>query len=245
MGRTQLFGIAIVTAVVTMATSPAGAQTTAGDDWQIIVAPYLMGSSLSGSTVIRGREVEVDVSASEVFENLKFGAMGVVIARKGNWGFGADAIWAALGANLPELPADVDSDQGLFAFYGLRRLNEHADVTFGIRWNILSTDVRFTGPAQIELGDDKQWVDPIVGLFLHSPIERRWHVNLYTEIGGFGLGSDIAWQIFPTVGIQLSRRFSLDFGYRWLGTDYKSGEGNQQFAWDVLMQGPVLGFVIR
>jgi hypothetical protein len=42
----------------------------------------------------------------------------------------------------------------------------------------------------------------------------------------------------------VSWSLSLDFGYRWIGTDYKSGEGNEQFAWDVLMQGPILGFVI-
>ena len=74
---------------------------------------------------------------------------------------------------------------------------------------------------------------------------RASAVPAYTEIGGFGAGSDFAWQIFPTVGIRLHERAGLDFGYRWLGTDYESGEGVDRFVWDTLMQGPALGFTIR
>ena len=66
------------------------------------------------------------MSASDIFDNLQFGAMGLVIARKGNWGVGGDAIWMALGANGTApgplgITASADMSQGAFAFYGLRR----------------------------------------------------------------------------------------------------------------------------
>jgi hypothetical protein len=32
-------------------------------------------------------DVDVDLSASEVFSNPQFGAMGIAVARKGDWGF--------------------------------------------------------------------------------------------------------------------------------------------------------------
>jgi hypothetical protein len=38
---------------------------------------------------------------------------------------------------------------------------------------------------------------------------------------------------------------ALDFGYRWMSIDYTSGDGATLFKYDVLMQGPVLGFVFR
>lgn len=215
------------------------------DEWEIIVAPYLMGASIGGTTTVRGREAEVDISASDVFSNLQFGAMGLVVARKGEWGVGGDAIWAALGATAERPPANVDFDQGLFAFYGLRRLNDLADLTAGLRVNVLRGQIGFKGPLQLQVNQDKTWVDPLVGLILHSPVDGRVRVQLYGEVGGFGVGSDIAWQIFPTVGIGVSERASIEVGYRWIDTDYKSGEGDEQFGWDMLMQGPVLGFALR
>ena len=66
--------------------------------------------------------------------------MGIVVARKGNWGVGGDAIWMALGANGTTpgplgITASVDMNQGAFAFYGVRRLAPDADLLFGGRVN--------------------------------------------------------------------------------------------------------------
>ncbi len=242
MRRRWLVSAAVLTVICV---APADAQTPADDAWHVTVAPYLMGAGMSGTTGVRGREVEIDVSASDILSNLQFGVMGIVVARKGEWGVAGDAIWAALGVTIDQPPANIDPNQGMFAFYGLRRLSEAADVTFGLRWNVLQGQIQFKGPLQLTVEQTKQWVDPIVGLNLRSPKERWWHAGLYSEIGGFGVGSDFAWQIFPTVGVQVSRRLSLDFGYRWLDADYESGEGDERFVWDVLMQGPVLGFVFQ
>ena len=76
-----------------------------------------------------------------------------------------------------------------------------------------------------------------------SPLRRRLRAAICLEVGGFGLGSDFAWQVCPTVGVQASHRFGLDFGWRWLAADYKSGSGASAFTWDVIQQGPVLGLV--
>jgi hypothetical protein len=223
----------------------AAAQGPPDDTWQVTVAPYLMGAAMSGETTVRGREADVDVPASDIFSNLQFGAMGFLVARKGSWGYGADVIWMALGVTTEQPSVNVDFNQGAFAFYGLRRLSPAAELTFGLRINVLQGQVDFKDPLGIVVEQDKTWVDPIVGLDLRSPAHGRVHAGLYTEVGGFGLGSDFAWQIFPTVGIRVTERTSIDFGYRWLDIDYESGDGNEKFAYDVLTQGPVLGFMFR
>jgi len=237
--RIVLWAVLAVIAVGSWA--PASAQS-AGDGWDVYVAPYLMGASMSGNTTVRGREVDVGISASDIFSNLQFGAMGLMVARKGNWGFGADAIWMALGTTVRN--TNVDFNQGAFAFYGLRRLGAAADATFGMRVNTLQGELKFKGP-DIQVSQDKTWVDPIVGLTLHTPLANRFQVRVYTEIGGFGLGSDFAWQVFPSVGLRIGRSASLEFGWRWLDIDYKDGEGNEEFGYDVLTQGPVAGFGFR
>lgn len=239
--------IALFTALLAFSLpAPLSAQPVS-DQWEFTLMPYLMGAAISGTQTVRGRDVEVDLSASDVFSNLEFGAMGVFIARKGNWGLGSDAIWMALGANgeLGPLGVEVDFDQGAFAFYGLRRLSAAADLSFGLRWNHLAGKLAIGSPVSVTVDQSKNWVDPIVGLNLRSPLERRVFARLYTEIGGFGVGSTFAWQIFPTVGINLGRRSSVDFGYRWLDIDYETGEGNERFAYDTLTQGPVVGFTFR
>jgi hypothetical protein len=252
---------AVVAVIAAGSWAPASAQAS-GDKWNVFVAPYLMGAAMSGTTAVRGVEVDVDMSASDIFSKLQFGAMGLAIARKGNWGLGGDFIWMSLGANGTApgpvgVTATVDMSQGAFAFYGLRRLGPAADVFFGARINTLQGTITFKGPGT-EVDDDKTWVDPIVGLLLRTPDERRFQLRLFTEIGGFGAGSNFAWQAFPTVGFRLTRQASLEFGYRWLDIDYESGEGptctpglvcltvvSDKFAYDVLSQGPVLGFGFR
>jgi opacity protein-like surface antigen len=232
---------AAVVLIACGAWTPAAAQAPS-DKWDVTVAPYFMGAAMSGTTAVRGREVDVDVSASDIFSNLQFGAMGLVVARKGKWGLGGDAIWMALGSTVRE--TNVDLNQGAFAFYGLRRLGSAADLTLGMRVNTLQGKLEFK-TLGVDVSQDETWVDPLVGLTLRSAREHRVRLQLYTEIGGFGVGSDFTWQIFPTLGIKLTDRLSLEVGYRWLDMDYSTGDGNERFAYDVLTQGPIGGLAFR
>jgi len=50
-------------------------------------------------------------------------------------------------------------------------------------------------------------VRPMVGLQLRTPENgKRWHAQVYTEIGGFGVGSDFAWQCSPRSASACRRR---------------------------------------
>ena len=191
--RTRLLPWAVGVVVAWSAWTPAAAQAPS-DDWQVLVAPYFMGASMSGSLALRSREVEVDVSASDILENLQFGAMALVVARKGNWGFGADVIWMSLGTTVHE--TNVDFDQGAFTFYGLRRLGAAADLTAGMRVNTLRGHLNFKRLGET-VDQDQTWLDPVVGLTLRTNAERRLLLRVYSEIGGFGLGSDFTWQSSP------------------------------------------------
>ena len=238
MKTLPLITVAIV--AILSASTPAAAQTPPNDEWKVTVAPYLMGAGMSGTMGVAGQEATVDASMSDIFSNLQFGAMGVVGARKGNWGFTADFIWMALGTSN-EI-ANFDPNQGAFSFYGVRRLNPAAELTFGMRWNVLQSQIGFKGPAGRVVKQDKQWVDPIVGLNLRSQGQGRIHGGLYADIGGFGVGSKFAWQIFPTIGIDVTKGAALELGYRWLDMNYDTGDGLTYFKYDVLTQGPIMGF---
>jgi hypothetical protein len=60
-------------------------------------------------------------------------------------------------------------------------------------------------------------------------------------VGGFGVSSDIDWDLFGGVGYQFNDTFSFVAGYRAVGVDYQDGD----FLFDVIQQGPILGGVFR
>jgi hypothetical protein len=80
-----------VLVLLTIVASPALAQSpgssgTKSDEWKFTLAPYLLFPRMDGKTAIQGHEIEVDVSAIDIFENLQFGGMGYFEARKARWG---------------------------------------------------------------------------------------------------------------------------------------------------------------
>jgi hypothetical protein len=197
---------------------------------------------MNGTSAVRGHEVEVDVGPSQIFDALQFGAMGYFEARKARWAVGVDAVYMALGTDIDRPSANVDFNQGAYAFTGVRELNENVDLVFGARWNVLQAKLDFKGPILLGTFDDtKQWVDPIVGLKLRQSLGGKWHFTMQGDIGGFGAGSDFAWQLFPVIGVDVGKRSTLGVGYRVIGMDYQTGSGNQLFKYDVITQAFVLG----
>jgi hypothetical protein len=65
------------------------------------------------------------------------------------------------------------------------------------------------------------------------------------RIGGFGVGSDFAWQIYPIVGYRFSDLFELAGSYRAMSMDYTSDEGSDEFVYDLTTFGPQLGLPLH
>lgn len=70
---------------------------------------------------------------------------------------------------------------------------------------------------------DLDWLDPIVGVRAQWNISDRWFVAGRSDIGGFDVGSDLAWTLQATVGYNFTQNVSAELGYRYLHTDYSNG----------------------
>jgi hypothetical protein len=57
------------------------------------------------------------------------------------------------------------------------------------------------------------------------------------DIGGFGVGSDLTWQLYGALGWHLSPHTTVELGYRYLYADYTSGA----FVWDMSTAGAFVG----
>ena len=65
------------------------------------------------------------------------------------------------------------------------------------------------------------------------------------DIGGFGVGSKLAWQIYPVAGVRLSRLVSVHLAYRVLDMDYGTGSGTDTFAYNMRTFGPEIGLAFH
>ena len=61
------------------------------------------------------------------------------------------------------------------------------------------------------------------------------------HVGGFGVASDLTWQLVGTLEYQFSDWFAARAGYRHLKVDYEDGG----FVWDVDLSGPIVGATFR
>jgi hypothetical protein len=84
------------------------------------------------------------------------------------------------------------------------------------------------------LSKDDYWFDPYVGLRTRYNFNKTYYTAVRGEIGGFGVGADLMWEVETVVGINLTRSIFTEIGYRALGGNFE--ENN--FKFDVVMHGP-------
>ena len=78
------------------------------------------------------------------------------------------------------------------------------------------------------------WFDPYVGLRTRYNFNKTYYTGVRGEIGGFGVGADLMWEVEAVVGINLTRSIFTEIGYRALGGNFE--ENN--FRFDTVMHGP-------
>lgn len=248
-----------------MQASPA-AQTEAPSDagaWQFELTPYLLGAGLNGTTGVGGVTSHVDKSFGDIVENLDAGFMAMFLASKGRWTFGVDGVYFRIrneGADSWQGPLGNTGTGSLEATVteqlyqltsGYRVLDEHTkvDVLGAARYTQLDTELNLvvtTGSPLLPDGSrsisgTESWWDPVIGARVLVPLAEAWTLAGYADIGGFGVGSDLTYQLLAGVNWQFSRSVAAKAGYRYLYQDYQNGG----FVWDMKASGFYLGAGFR
>jgi hypothetical protein len=87
---------------------------------------------------------------------------------------------------------------------------------------------------QQTISKDDYWFDPYVGLYGRYNFNKTYYTAVRGQIGGFGVGADLMWQVETCVGINLTHCIFTEIGYRALGINYE----NNDFKFDSVMHGP-------
>jgi len=215
------------------------------DPLEWTVAPYLLMPNMSGDITVKNQTVGVDANPGDIFDKLQFGAMLYVQVRKGAWGGAVDGLYMNLEQDAKQVNASAGAKQGMVDMSAFRRLTPAIDVLLGARVNIMESSLDLPTPG-VSVSETKTWVDPIVGVLLHLPLgESKWNVGMRADIGGFGIGSSFAYQLYPQLGFRASHLISIHAAYRFMNMDYDTGSGNDYFRYDMSTFGPELGLAFH
>ena len=81
---------------------------------------------------------------------------------------------------------------------------------------------------------DDGWFDPYVGLHTRYNFNKTFYTAVRGEVGGFGVGADLMWQVEGVLGINVTRNIFTEIGYRALSADFENGD----FTFDMVLHGP-------
>ncbi len=109
----------------------------------------------------------------------------------------------------------------------------------GVRYNDVDFEATLTQNGY-PLEKRANWLDPIVGVQATFLVHEHWRFLAWTDIGGFGAGSRIAWWWEVSAGYRFADWFTLQLGWSMMHIDYRGSAGEQDLHWNAWLSGPSL-----
>jgi outer membrane protein OmpA-like peptidoglycan-associated protein len=243
MFKTRNIAATAVTAILAAATtSPALA---ADKEWNFELTPYLWGAGIDGDIVVRGQTADVDVSFSDIFDQMELGGGLLMRAERNHWVLWTQVDYMATSTSELDDPPengrlDVDSTM-LTAGFGRNFESSNGrrsvDVLLGLRYMELETTAQFATLGTFR--GKRDFTDPVIIVRPSLQISDRWRFNP-TFSYGTGGDSESTYELQPQVQYQATDRMALRFGYRKLYYDIENDVNGNSF--DGSFNGPFIGF---
>ncbi len=132
---------------------------------------------------------------------------------------------------------------------GARYWRQEVDLSVDATAAISLLGLTVSGNRAVARSGSVDWVDPFVGARVRHQLAPGQQITLRGDIGGFDVGSDFTWQAIGTYNWQMCTLDGLlvdgYVGYRALSVDYEQGSGLQEYNYDVIQHGPVIGVTTR
>lgn len=228
--------------------SPGQARAENGE-WEFTLTPYLWLAFVDLKAETSEGTVQTDASFKDTFTDLNFAFMLAGEAHNGTWGVLIDTLYVDLtseGSTPNQILWDkavADTSGFIGSVYGeyrvLDREGVDVDLLAGIRVYTVSIDTELKGGIAPKVKDDASdtWVDPVIGLRSRLMLDEDWFIGVSGDVGGFGAGSKLTYQVLGTVGWEFADSWSLQAGYRYFSV-------NKEFDGDDIklkLHGPIIG----
>jgi len=251
------------------------ADESGSSGWEYTGIPFMWAINVQGDSKIgNAPTADIDISFSEVIDNLNFGLMGRIDATNGKWNIYGSGLGAIISADKESQAVGIDVDIDTVIVEGgvqyrigewpidITNVNGTStrsisfDVLAGVRWSYQDIDIDGTidipgrpplipaTTVPIDVSASENWFDPFIGAEVHVGLSENWDMVIHEDFGGFGVGSDFT----SNTVFGLTRKWKEDrkifIGYRALYQDYETGSGTDTFVWDAWMHGPMIGAYI-
>ena len=234
----------------------------AQENWtEVGIYGFMLG--IEGDATIGNVTTDVDVSFSDILDNLDMGFMGYAEHRRGKWSFIGDVAYLNVSAEkttsrtpVSSVTLDAEVEQTLVeAFIGYRVFAQNQgeaqlgiDLLGGVRYNKLDfeLDVRASLlglPTSASRNPEEDWVDGVIGARVQYGHNNGWGVSAWADIGD---GSDSSsFQLMGIVSYRFKNNIRVFGGYRLYNLEYSGDIGGRRFDLDLDYTGPILGVSYR
>jgi hypothetical protein len=228
---------------------PVVPEVVASNGWEYSASIYLFMPSIDIETA---KGEDLDLSFSDILDNLNFTFMGTLGAQKGKWGFLADVIYMDLEDGINYSPGPLErldvTSIGMKSWvvtpmvtYRVMESDQlDLDLLAGARYLYIKIPIDYTtpllGPGSTSRSNDV-W-DGIVGARGTYDLNEKWFMQGHLDVGTGD--TEVTWQAFAGVGYKYEN-FDLIAGYRHLEWDFDNGDTGGDRLNDLSMSGPIIG----
>lgn len=259
-----------------LAEEPATPADGVAGPWRFQTALYLWLPEVQGIVGARGATANVDVDFTNLFDLMGDGDLfaggGHVEVGYERFSFFLDAFGGTARPSSdvtvqrrPSLTgtADLTLNFAFFEFGPAYRILDwprggpgrpiSLDVLTGGRFMYFYQSITLRGSGerfQRSANATSEWVDPFVGGRFSVPLVGELDLLFRGDIGGFGAGSELAWNLIGGFQYALpwqpgGARTSIVAVYKALSFDHDSGGGQNEIVTDLDLRGPALGLLLE
>jgi len=220
--------------------------------WKTLVSFYFWSSNVNGTGTVGNTEIPIDVDLDGLLQDYFSGSLRIE-SRKDKTNLGFDFTYFNVG-NTREINATRDAVLDLlilkfevFGSYRLGGVRRAFEPMVGFRYVNLQFEGQLrdsdSGVVTERAFRDTGWLDPFVGARYIANWTDRVVFIARGDVGGFGVGSDLVWQVAAGFAYRMTPGILFGFQYRWMDTDYETSSGENFFKFDIQQQGLLFGII--
>lgn len=228
--------------------------TSKTSSWQLDTTTYLWMQGTHGTVDALAHEIGFKASPIDLFQRAKLGAQQLLIAQHNRLSITGDILWTPIEIKssnsllnpAPEMlsqahynPLTITPEVG-YRVIDNRRIQ--IDGLTGFRYWHLGADFTLAPIAGGgSLSKSLNWVDPLAGARIKFPISRKLTAAIQGDTGGWGVGSQLDYQLLGALSYRIKPRWAVDAGWRYMYTDYRDSLVHSRVA----QSGIVIGVTYR
>jgi hypothetical protein len=224
---------------------------------EILVTPLLVLAGIDSTvktSLQRAPSVDSSVGAFQLLGHLDgIPFMGAIEIRDGPFSLWGNSFHVPVGTDISTKNvffnggnATLTANQGTadFLYHWLDDPVQRLDAGVGFRAWSYTTNIALNGriAPTVSINRSAQWADPLLAVRYHREFGNGFGGTVYADLGGFGVGAHVDWQVFGTIDYALSPRASLRLGYLSLNFNYTAADS---LGFNVHMKGPILAATFR